>query len=76
MAFERITVDPAVVGGLPCIRGLRIPVATVVAMVDDGMNATEIVTELPALEIEDVTEAMKYAVEALLNGENPVRHTA
>ncbi len=76
MAFERITVDPAVMGGLPCIRGLRIPVATVVAMVADGMNATEIVTELPDLEIEDVAEALKYAAQAMLERELPLRHTA
>ena len=76
MAFERITIDPAVMGGLPCIRGLRIPVATVVAMVADGMNATEIVTELPDLEIEDVAEALKYAAQAMLERELPVRHTA
>ena len=47
MSFERITVDPQVMGGLPCIRGLRIPVATVVAMVADGMDADEVVAELP-----------------------------
>ena len=41
--YERITVDPEVMGGLPCIRGLRIPVASVVAMVADGMSAGEIV---------------------------------
>ena len=76
MAFERITVDPGVMGGLPCIRGLRIPVATVVAMVADGMNATEIVTELPDLEIEDVAEALKYAAQAMLERELPLRRTA
>jgi hypothetical protein len=40
MAFERITTDPEVLGGVPCIRGLRVPVATVVGMVADGMTAT------------------------------------
>ncbi len=39
MSFERITIDPAQMGGQPCIRGLRMPVATVVAMVADGMTA-------------------------------------
>lgn len=38
MTFERITTDPEVLGGVPCIRGLRIPVATVVGMVADGMR--------------------------------------
>ena len=41
MTFERITTDPDVMGGLPSIRGLRIPVATVVAMVADGMSTDE-----------------------------------
>lgn len=47
MGFTRITVDPAQMGGTPCIRGLRIPVATVVSMVADGMTVEEILTELP-----------------------------
>ena len=42
MRFTRITVNPKQMGGVPCIRGLRIPVATVVAMVADGMTETEI----------------------------------
>jgi len=49
MRFPRITVDPAVLGGLPCIRGLRVPVATVVTMVADGMSTQEIIAELPYL---------------------------
>lgn len=76
MAFERITVDPQVMGGMPCIRGLRIPVATVVAMVADGMSPAEIVTELPDLEIEDVAEALRYAAQAVRERELPLRHTA
>lgn len=59
MAFERITVDPDVMGGLPCIRGFRIPVATVVAMVADGMTVPEILTDLPDLEADDVAEALR-----------------
>jgi uncharacterized protein (DUF433 family) len=43
MQFTRITVDPDLMGGVPTVRGLRIPVATVVAMVADGMSAEEIV---------------------------------
>ena len=76
MAFERITVDPDVMGGLPCIRGFRIPVATVVAMVADGMTVTEIVTDLPDLEAEDVAEALRYAAEAVRQRELPLRPTA
>ena len=56
MSFERITVDPDRMGGVPCIRGLRFPVATVVAMVADGMSTEEIVAEHPDLEAADVAE--------------------
>ncbi|REQ58358.1 DUF433 domain-containing protein, partial [Mycobacterium tuberculosis] len=49
MRVTRVTIDPDVMGGMPCIRGLRIPVATVVAMVADQMTSTEILAELPEL---------------------------
>ena len=65
MTFERITVSPAQMGGQPCIRGLRIPVATVVAMVADGMSVDEIVAALPVLTPEDVSEALHYAAAVL-----------
>lgn len=76
MTFERITTDPDVMGGLPSIRGLRIPVATVVAMVTDGMSTDEIIAELPDLTWEDVREALLYAAEAVRERELPLRHTA
>jgi uncharacterized protein (DUF433 family) len=65
MVFERITIDPGVMGGMPTIRGLRIPVATVVAMVADRMTPREIVAELPDLSEDDVAEALHYAAEAM-----------
>jgi uncharacterized protein (DUF433 family) len=65
MTFERITVRPDQMGGVPCIRGLRIPVATVVGMVADGMGQAEIVAAYPDLEAEDVQEALHYAAEAV-----------
>ena len=65
MTFTRITVDPAMMGGAPCIRGLRIPVATVVAMVADGMTDEEILEDYPDLEAEDIREALKYAAQAV-----------
>lgn len=76
MTFERITTDPDVMGGLPSIRGLRIPVATVVAMVADGMSTEEIIAELPDLTREDVREALLYAAEAVRDRELPLRPTA
>lgn len=65
MRFERITVDPRQMGGQACIRGLRIPVATVVAMIADGMSIEEVVAALPDLATEDVSEALHYAAAVL-----------
>ena len=76
MTFERITVDSAQMGGMPCLRGLRIPVATVVAMVADGMSTAEILADLPDLTAEDVAEASRYAAEAVRERELPVRRPA
>jgi len=70
--FTRITVDPHQMGGLPCIRNLRIPVATVVGMVGEGMAEKEILDAYPDLEIEDVREALRYAAEAVRERELPV----
>ena len=65
MRFERITMRPGQMGGQPCIRGLRIPVSTVVDMVADGMSTEEIVAALPDLEPADVAEALHYAAATL-----------
>jgi uncharacterized protein (DUF433 family) len=72
MRFTRITVNPRQMAGVPCIRGLRIPVATVVGMVADGMTESEILTAYPDLEREDLTEALKYAAEAVRERELPL----
>ncbi len=76
MTFERITTNPDVMGGLPCIRGLRFPVATVVAMVADGMTVEQILAEHPDLAREDVREALLYAAEAVRERELSLRHSA
>ena len=65
MTFERISVRPDQLGGIPCIRDLRIPVATVVGMVADGMSKHEILAAYPDLEAEDIAEALRYAAEAV-----------
>lgn len=70
--FDRITVNPAQMGGVPCIRGLRIPVATVVAMVADGMTEAEILAAYPDLVAEDIREALRYAAEAVRERELPL----
>lgn len=59
-------------GGVPCVRGLRIPVATVVGMVADGMDEEEILAAYPDLEAEDIREAMRYAAEAVRERELPL----
>jgi uncharacterized protein (DUF433 family) len=63
--LERITIDPNQMGGVPCIRGLRIPVATIVAMVAEGMTPEQILAAYPDLELEDIREALRYAAEAV-----------
>ncbi|MBS3909295.1 MAG: DUF433 domain-containing protein [Actinobacteria bacterium] len=72
MKYTRITVDPKQMGGIPCIRGLRIPVATVVEMVADGMTEDEILRTFPDLEHEDIREALHYAAEAVRERELPL----
>jgi uncharacterized protein (DUF433 family) len=60
MEFTRITIDSHRMGGIPCIRGLRIPVATVVGMIGDGMNEKEILKAYPDLVRDDIREALRY----------------
>ena len=69
--FTRITVD-AQRGGTPCVRGLRIPVASIVAMVADGMTAEEMLSAYPDLERDDISEALRYAAEAVRERELPL----
>jgi uncharacterized protein (DUF433 family) len=59
-------------GGLPCIRGLRIPVAAVVEMVSEGMTDAEILEDYPDLEVEDIREALRFAAEAVRERELPI----
>ena len=72
MTFTRITVRADQMGGVPCIRGLRIPVSTVVGMVADGMSEPEILDAYPDLEAEDIREALRYAAEAVRERELPL----
>ncbi len=72
MDFPRITVNPSQMAGVPCIRGLRIPVATIVSMVAEGMTEREILDAYPDLEIADIREALQYAAEAVRERELPL----
>ena len=76
MTFDRITVDPDLMGGVPTIRGLRIPVATVVSMVADGMTVDEICADLPDLSPADVAEALRYAAGTVRERRLPLRPSA
>jgi uncharacterized protein (DUF433 family) len=76
MRFDRITVNPNQMGGVPCLRGLRIPVATVVDMIADGMSINEILQAYPDLQQEDITEALRYAAEAVRERELPLVNVA
>lgn len=76
MSFDLITVDPDVMGGVPTIRGLRIPVATIVSMIADGMTADEIRADLPDLTGADITQALRYAAETVRERHLPLRPSA
>ncbi|MGH9164336.1 MAG: DUF433 domain-containing protein [Acidimicrobiales bacterium] len=73
MAFERISVDHRIMGGLPCIKGTRIPVATVVGMVADGMTIEEILADFPQLTDDDLRDALRFAAAAVDERELPLR---
>ena len=75
-AMDRITVNPRQMGGVPCLRGLRIPVATVIGMIADGMTPQDIVDELPPLELDDITAALRFAADAVADREIPLRTSA
>jgi uncharacterized protein (DUF433 family) len=72
MKFTRITVDPRQMGGVPCLRGQRIPVATVVEMIADGLTEAEILAAYPDLTREDIAEVLRYAAEAVRERELPL----
>jgi uncharacterized protein (DUF433 family) len=72
MKFVRITVNPSQMGGVPCIRGLRIPVATVIDLVADGMTTREILAEYPDLEAGDIDEALHFAADAVRERQLPL----
>jgi uncharacterized protein (DUF433 family) len=72
MQYSRITVNPAQMGGVPCLRGLRIPVATVIGLVADGVSDAEIKNLYPDLDTADIHEALQFAAEAVRERELPL----
>ena len=75
MMFSRIAVDHSKMGGMPCRRGLCIPVATVVGMIAAGMSTEEILKAFPDLEREDIQEALRYVAETVTEREFPLTIT-
>lgn len=61
LGLDRITFEPGKMGGRACVRGLRITVGILVALVAEGASVPEIVQEYPELEAEDVRQALSYA---------------
>jgi uncharacterized protein (DUF433 family) len=59
--LDRITFDPLVMGGKPCIRGMRVTVGTIVGLIASGSTAAEILADYPYLEAEDIPAALSYA---------------
>ena len=72
MRFNRITIRPDQMGGAPCVRALRIPVATVVGLLAQGMSREEILAEYPDLELEDLREALLFAAVAVEERQLPL----
>ena len=70
--FTRITVNPAQMAGVPCVRGLRVPVATVLGMLAESISPQEILNAYPDLEPGDITECLHYAAEAVRERELPL----
>jgi len=62
MKFERITINPNVCTGKPCIRNLRFPVSRILGLLSRGETKDSILKAYPYLEPEDIDEALKYAV--------------
>lgn len=76
MTYQRITLDPGKMGGVACIRGLRIPVASIVAMVAGGMTPAEILEAYPDLEAEDIQEALHFAAKAVMEKQLPFQQAS
>jgi len=73
--FDRITASPDMMGGVPCIRGLRIPVSTIVGMLADGMSVEEILDAYPDLQADDVAQALRYAAYLAKDKEIELAHS-
>lgn len=76
MSESRISADHRIMGGVPCIRGTRIPVATVVGLFAEGRSVEEILADYPRLSVEDVRAALEFAAAAVSERQVPLRTPA
>ncbi|WP_322760924.1 DUF433 domain-containing protein [Frankia sp. Cr2] len=76
MTFERISVDPAQMGGLPCIRGMRVTVSAVVGQLAAGRSAEDVLADYPYLEYADILASLEYAAAAVSERELPLANSA
>jgi uncharacterized protein (DUF433 family) len=60
-SFERITFDSTIMGGMACVRGMRITVSLVLSLIASGMTSKEIIEDYPDLEEDDIKECLRYA---------------
>ena len=72
MNFRRITVNPDQMGGVPCIRGLRIPISVIVSLLAEGISEAQILKDYPDLELEDIREALRFAAESVKERQVPL----
>ena len=70
--YKRISLDPNKMGGVPCIRDLRMPVASVIEMLAEGYDPDRIIKEHSELELDDIKEALQFASEVLRYREIPL----
>lgn len=76
MSGPHITVDHQIMGGVPCVTGTRIPVATIVSMVAEGATVASIVKDFPQLSTDSVYAALQYAADAVRERELPLPESA
>ena len=76
MAFERISIDPTIMGGLPCVRGQRLTVSTVLGQLAIGCTVDQVIEDYPYLAREDVLACLDFAAAAINEREMPVARPA
>jgi uncharacterized protein (DUF433 family) len=72
MTLERITLDPNIMGGKPCIRGMRVTVGMLVGLIASGYTIAQILEQYPYLEAEDIRQALAYSAWRAMEIEVPL----